>query len=213
MRGLLQHWRESDEFHLGVTKELDSPRLRSVEKALLRVRVALDPFKRPLSPPLPDALSPESTKPEAPRRRLTKESLKEAEKAYEKLAKPSVNWISRRMQFFKLDLSWSGSVKERFIAYSDSADDEYAFERKRVGLARRFIMAMVGGLALVVPLLITALHPTLEKALITTCIAIVLFSLYLALASPKLKETELLGSSAAYAAVLVVFVGVGLTSP
>jgi hypothetical protein len=90
-------------------------------------------------------------------------------------------------------------------------DTQDEFERYRIPILRRFGVALVGGLALIVPLLIMSFRPSLKKALITTCVAVFVFSILLSLASKSWKETELLAGSAAYAAVLVVFVGVSLT--
>lgn len=70
----------------------------------------------------------------------------------------------------------------------------------------RFIDAAVGGMGLLIPMLIMSLHPSLSKSLITTCIAVLLFSGVICLVS-KASNAETLAVTATYAAVLVVFVG------
>ena len=70
----------------------------------------------------------------------------------------------------------------------------------------RFIVAITGGLALVVPMLVMRLGETLPKSLTTVSVAVVLFSALTSLMF-KASNVETLGATAAYAAVLVVFVG------
>jgi hypothetical protein len=67
-------------------------------------------------------------------------------------------------------------------------------------------MALFGGVALVGPMLIMVLYKHLLTSLLTTSIAVFVFSLFLATFSTGSPET-VLGAVAAYAAVLVVFVG------
>ena len=70
----------------------------------------------------------------------------------------------------------------------------------------RFIVAITGGLSLVIPMLIMRLGETLAKSLTTVSVAVVLFSALTSLMF-KASNVETLGAAAAYAAVLVVFVG------
>lgn len=67
-------------------------------------------------------------------------------------------------------------------------------------------MALLGRVALVVPMLVMTLHPTQAKSLVTTCVAVFVFALAMAIASKATPE-NVLGVTAAYVAVLVVFVG------
>lgn len=73
------------------------------------------------------------------------------------------------------------------------------------GLAR-FIMAIAGGVFLVVPMIVMTLQPSQTKSLVTVSVAVVVFSLLLSLGI-KVSNIETLVSTATYAAVLVVFVG------
>ena len=70
----------------------------------------------------------------------------------------------------------------------------------------RFIVAITGGLSLVVPMLILRLQEDPNKSLITTSVAVVLFSGLVSVGFSA-SNAETLGITAAYAAVLVVFVG------
>jgi hypothetical protein len=71
---------------------------------------------------------------------------------------------------------------------------------------KRFAFALAGGLALMVPMLVMAVHKVPDRTLITITVAIFLFSSGVALFSQAAPE-NLLGATAAYAAVLMVFVG------
>ncbi|KAK4442520.1 hypothetical protein QBC34DRAFT_24554 [Podospora aff. communis PSN243] len=71
----------------------------------------------------------------------------------------------------------------------------------------RLGMGLVGGLALIIPMVIMVLQKDLVTTLITTSVATMLFAGGLALLGTRLKGETVLASVAAYAAVLVVFVG------
>lgn len=69
-----------------------------------------------------------------------------------------------------------------------------------------FLMALLGGSALLAPMVLMVLKKSLHLTVITVCVSVVLVSGALALFSRK-SAFEILGLTAAYAAVLVVFVG------
>lgn len=71
----------------------------------------------------------------------------------------------------------------------------------------RLWMGVCGGLALIAPMLIMVLHNDEITSLVTTSVATMLFSLTLAYFGDNLKGQEVLACVAAYAAVLVVFMG------
>jgi hypothetical protein len=73
------------------------------------------------------------------------------------------------------------------------------------GLAR-FIIAFISGASLIVPMVVMSLHKSLTKSLITTSIAVLLFAAFASLI--QAQNSEIITATAAYAAVLVVFVGV-----
>jgi VIT1/CCC1 family predicted Fe2+/Mn2+ transporter len=75
----------------------------------------------------------------------------------------------------------------------------------------RFGMASAGGLVLVVPMLVMANLETKIASLVTTCIAMFLFATGITVGT-RLKPDQVLGATAAYAAVLVVFVGTSFST-
>ena len=70
----------------------------------------------------------------------------------------------------------------------------------------RFVMAITGGLFLVVPMVIMTIDQSQTKSLVTVSLAVVTFALVLSLAI-RVSNIETLVATATYAAVLVVFVG------
>ena len=86
-------------------------------------------------------------------------------------------------------------------------------ERKRrkdtQNLWARLSMALGGGLALIAPMLIMALIPTKTVALVTTSCFVVFAAISLAIFMRDSQPKDVVACTAAYAAVLVVFVGVG----
>jgi hypothetical protein len=71
---------------------------------------------------------------------------------------------------------------------------------------KRLYMAIFGGFAVVAPMLLMVLYKHILTSLLTTSLAVFLFALAMATFSTANPET-LLAAVAAYAAVLVVFVG------
>ncbi|KAI7610661.1 glutamine synthetase/guanido kinase, partial [Hortaea werneckii] len=84
--------------------------------------------------------------------------------------------------------------------------NEVTLKRQRL---ERFAMASFGGLLIIVPMLIMANVPGKVASLVTSCVAITIFAALVTLVT-KLGPHEVLASVAAYAAVLVVFVGLSL---
>jgi hypothetical protein len=78
--------------------------------------------------------------------------------------------------------------------------------RKDIKMAwRRFTFAMLGGLALVVPVLIIVVGAAPVKTLLVVLVSIFVFALSVALFS-GVEPENLLAATAAYAAVLMVFI-------
>lgn len=73
--------------------------------------------------------------------------------------------------------------------------------------ARNLQMAYFGSLALIVPMLIMSLHPTLVTTLLTTSLFVFVVSMILAITMSNAEPKDVAGDVAAYTAVLVVFVG------
>lgn len=81
-------------------------------------------------------------------------------------------------------------------------------ESERLALfLERFGMGILGGVALIGPMLIMVLHRDLLTTLLTTSVATVLFAGFLSYWGQSTNGETVLGMVAAYAAVLVVFVG------
>jgi len=74
----------------------------------------------------------------------------------------------------------------------------------------RFAMALFGGIALIVPTVIMAKVEGINISLITTSVSVFLFGLALAFGATDSTGKDVLAATAAYTAVLVVFVGTSL---
>src|SRR5579862_3919273 len=102
-------------------------------------------------------------------------------------------------------LSWTQEERSvRRADYSQSLPPE--MYSRSVDHIARFLVGIVGGACLIVPLLIMAFHSSLSKTMITVCTAVVLFSLAVSLLF-ELDNKDTVTATATYAAVLVVFVG------
>jgi VIT1/CCC1 family predicted Fe2+/Mn2+ transporter len=73
-------------------------------------------------------------------------------------------------------------------------------------MVRRFGIAILGGVALIVPMLVMTLHKSRNTGIITASLATFVFAAFVA-AFSNAQGHQLLNAVAAYAAVLVVFVG------
>ena len=80
-------------------------------------------------------------------------------------------------------------------------------EKESRAFAQRLSVALIGGLALLVPVIIMAVRKTLLKSLLTISVAVLLFSLAIAIFSHQ-TSVQVMSVTAAYTAVLAVFVGV-----
>lgn len=75
----------------------------------------------------------------------------------------------------------------------------------------RFAMTLFGGIALIVPTVIMAKVEGINISLITTSVSVLLFGLALAFGATDSTGKDVLAATAAYTAVLVVFVGTSLS--
>ena len=73
--------------------------------------------------------------------------------------------------------------------------------------AKRLRMALFGGFSLITPMLIMTLHSTKVTQLVTTSVFVLIVGLILACYMKDAREKDIWVVTAAYAAVLVVFVG------
>jgi VIT1/CCC1 family predicted Fe2+/Mn2+ transporter len=99
-----------------------------------------------------------------------------------------------------------------------SAEKRKTIERKRKELeekrrfASRAIAAVFGGLAIIAPMLIMSLHPTKLTQLLTASLFVVSVALVLARLMEDAERKDMIAATAAYAAVLAVFVGAATTT-
>ncbi|TGJ79047.1 hypothetical protein E0Z10_g9711 [Xylaria hypoxylon] len=98
----------------------------------------------------------------------------------------------------------------------DSNVIKFGGEKQRLGqrtlkrnsaFLSRLVMALFGGIALIVPTIIMTLYQQVKVCLIVTAVATVLFALILAFGATDATGKDVLAATAAYTAVLVVFLG------
>lgn len=83
---------------------------------------------------------------------------------------------------------------------------------QEVDVFSRLKMAVFGALAFLVPMLIMILHPTKLTTLLTTVVCVLAVAVALAYAMHDSDPKDVLSATAAYTAVLVVFIGSSNTS-
>lgn len=103
-------------------------------------------------------------------------------------------------------LTWTRDEKARHVGeFIDNKTPEDV--SPTVDVIARLIISIAAGTALIAPVVIMELGTkTVNKSLITTSVAVVVFAIALAF-GVKASNTETLVSTATYAAVLVVFIG------
>lgn len=85
-------------------------------------------------------------------------------------------------------------------------------QERRKALLERLWMGAFGGVALIGPMLLMVLHRGLNTSVITATVATGLFTIVISINAKDLGGKDILATVAAYAAVLVVFVGTSLTA-
>jgi hypothetical protein len=87
-------------------------------------------------------------------------------------------------------------------------DDEQTKKRRKAeAFSKRLFMAAFGGAALVGPMIIMTLHPTKATNLATASAFVIVVAGLFAYAMTDATPKDVMAATAAYAAVLVVFVG------
>ncbi|KAI0964735.1 hypothetical protein F4678DRAFT_386636 [Xylaria arbuscula] len=74
----------------------------------------------------------------------------------------------------------------------------------------RFHMALFGGVALIAPVILMTIRPTVVVDLVTVSVSTTLFSLALVILASDMSGKDVLTATASYAAVMVVFLGTSL---
>jgi len=85
-------------------------------------------------------------------------------------------------------------------------EDDAPFTKGFNAMTSRFKMAIFGALALLAPMLIMTLSPTKLTALITTTAFVMVVAVILSVTMTTAENKDILGATAAYAAVLIIFV-------
>lgn len=105
--------------------------------------------------------------------------------------------------------SFNGHLKPQAPTRGTKRRVWLAADKKREGkriAVRRLLFAMLGGLAIIVPVLVMAIPTASAKKVVTVRVSITLFVFSMTVFSSASPE-NLLAASAAYAAVLVAFMG------
>jgi hypothetical protein len=87
-----------------------------------------------------------------------------------------------------------------------------AYYKKQRQFLSRLAMALFGGAALIAHMLIMTLHQSKLTSLLTTSLFVIAVAVTLAWWMEDAKNQDVMAATAAYAAVLVVFVGTGTTT-
>jgi hypothetical protein len=98
------------------------------------------------------------------------------------------------------DKDWIGSALTE-------ADTDDAIDTEEDAFLKWLKISLFGGFVLVVLMLIMTLHPTLLTVLLTTSVFVFAVAVIIAVQMKTAEDKDVLGTTAAYAAVLVVFVG------
>ena len=97
-----------------------------------------------------------------------------------------------------------------YIGEGGRTDRQFDKQRKLEALLNRIKMALFGGAVVVAPMLIMTLHRTLLTTLLATSLFVLAVGLILAWSMDGGQPKDILTATAAYAAILVVFVGTTL---
>ncbi|KAF2255253.1 hypothetical protein BU26DRAFT_153088 [Trematosphaeria pertusa] len=121
-------------------------------------------------------------------------------------AKPA----SRQLQLQLAEASLYRYYADNILPEHEAGVSEEMEKTAKRGLYGRLAMALGGGLALIVPMLIMVLHPTQTKSLVVTCVFVIAVAVGLAVFMDTAEPKDIIASVAGYAAVLVVFVGLNI---
>lgn len=113
------------------------------------------------------------------------------------------HFVSESNNFEKFDSIGSWKGEEAIPIGGTRKENNKASEWKN--FRKRLRMAVLGGVFLLTPMWLMVLHKTKYTALVSTTVFVALFGLIMAKFLEK--EMDVLSVTAAYAAVLVVFVG------
>lgn len=98
---------------------------------------------------------------------------------------------------------WSELIKSE----NRRSERSQRIRKERTKFLWKIGVAIFGGLALIVPMLIMVLQPNLITVTVTTSVSVLIVSFILAVVMKDAEVKDVVAATAAYAAVLVVFVG------
>lgn len=125
------------------------------------------------------------------------------------VVRASVKWLIapiRNIIIAIVNLTIATSTSTYSSLFSPSGADAEAIVDTIVDVLARQIVALLGGLCLVVPLIVMTFLTSVGARLAIVCYCVFNFSFFIGVAT-RASNQEVLGAAAAYAAVLVVFVG------
>lgn len=129
---------------------------------------------------------------------MRKREIKEKQKNGEDTEKNSQEFLD--------DGSGFNDISDKHKESSDQKDRRKYADSKVIDVISRFLVAFVGGGALLAPMLIMTYHTSQSARLITVCVAVLVFGFLFAIGT-RATNQEVLAASAAYAAVMVVYIG------
>ncbi|KAK0710484.1 hypothetical protein B0T21DRAFT_376666 [Apiosordaria backusii] len=103
-------------------------------------------------------------------------------------------------------MSWA----EANNSYRELNRDFRIMKQKKEAFTERLWMGAFGGVAVIRPMILMVLKPDRNTSLITVSVATAIFIIVLAYGAKGLAGKDVLAATAAYAAVLVVFVGTSM---
>ena len=114
------------------------------------------------------------------------------------------------LEYFRLVANISVPLNVGFVKEVNIKSEQDAYwHKRRSTFISNTAYAVFGGLSLIVPMLIMTLHPTRLTTLLTSSLFIFAVVATLAGVMDTAEPKDIVGATAAYAAVLVVFVGTG----
>ncbi|EME79925.1 uncharacterized protein MYCFIDRAFT_141986 [Pseudocercospora fijiensis CIRAD86] len=110
--------------------------------------------------------------------------------------------------FLPSKISWTNEEKKARAEFYQDPNIKYKPQKLSASADRlaRFLVAMSGALFILVPMYIMVLHNSQTTNLVATTVAVILFAVMCSI-TMRATNDQTLGATAAYAAVLVVFVG------
>lgn len=121
------------------------------------------------------------------------------------------NWTQYTLSKLQDNVTGGDYILNESLQYRELDKDGRETRAEKNVFSERLWMAMFGGLALLVPVIIMTLVEGVTASLVTTSVSIGLFAFVLAIQATNTLGKDILAATATHAAVLVVFVGTSTT--